>query len=145
MLLRSSNMEILRYDPIPWLMEQQGLSAIRARRLIGLDRVGDEKAVATVERRFARSQLRDGSFEHSPMKTATSRYIPTSRKTRGLGLRCSGKRITLETEFPVFFRYLVFSSIMRVAGRMAGGSYFPATFFQDLSWELGLLYRGLQQ
>jgi hypothetical protein len=59
-----------KYDPIPWLMEQKGLPAVRARRLLGLSRAGDEKTVAAQERKFAKSQRDDGSFQGSPMKTA---------------------------------------------------------------------------
>jgi len=61
---------MLTYDPIPWLMVQEGLAAVRARRLLGLDREGDKRAVGALERKLAKSQLGDGSFSHSVMKTA---------------------------------------------------------------------------
>jgi len=61
---------MLTYNPIPWLIAQEGLPAVRARRLLGLNREGDEKAVRAIEGRLAGNQLGDGSFEHSPMKTA---------------------------------------------------------------------------
>ena len=61
---------MLPYDPIPWLMTQDGLPAVKARRMLGLGRDGDEKAVHALERNLAKTQLRDGSFEQSPMKTA---------------------------------------------------------------------------
>ena len=61
---------MLTYDPIPWLMTQAGLPAVRARRLLGLDCDGDEKAVRALERKHAKAQLCDGSFQQSPMKTA---------------------------------------------------------------------------
>jgi len=32
---------MLRYDPVLWLMNQEGLPALRARRLLGLCRPGD--------------------------------------------------------------------------------------------------------
>ena len=61
---------MLCYDPVPWLMAQEGPSAVRARRLLGLCREGDAEAVCALERTLAREQLADGSFEQSPMKTA---------------------------------------------------------------------------
>jgi hypothetical protein len=61
---------MLTYDPIPWLMAQEGLTAIRARRLLGLTRAGDEEAVAVTVRELAAEQRADGSFEDSPMRTA---------------------------------------------------------------------------
>ena len=61
---------MLPYDPIPWLMEQEGLPAVRARRAFGLERDGDAAVVRSVARRFARSQHPNGSFEDSHMKTA---------------------------------------------------------------------------
>ena len=62
--------DILPYDPVPWLLAQDGLPALRARRLLGLARDGDDKAVRDTARGLRKAQLRDGSFEHSPMKTA---------------------------------------------------------------------------
>jgi len=61
---------MLTYDPVPWLMAQEGLSAVRARRLLGLCREGDEQAVDLLQQELSKAQLRDGSFEQSPMKTA---------------------------------------------------------------------------
>jgi len=61
---------MLTYDPVPWLMAQEGLSAVRARRLLGLWREGDEQAVDLLQQELSKAQLRDGSFEQSPMKTA---------------------------------------------------------------------------
>lgn len=61
---------MLSYDPIPWLMAQDGLPAVRARRILGLTRDGDDEEVRAVARRSARSQRADGSFEGSLMKTA---------------------------------------------------------------------------
>jgi len=61
---------VLPYDPIPWLMAQESLPAVRARRLLGLRRQGDEEAAHALQIEFARDQLADGSFEQSPMKTA---------------------------------------------------------------------------
>jgi hypothetical protein len=57
---------VLPHDPVPWLMAQEGLPAVRARRLLGLDGEGDEEVVAAL----ADEQGVDGSFSHSPMKTA---------------------------------------------------------------------------
>lgn len=61
---------MLTYDPIPWLMAQDGMPAVRARRSLNLDREGDERVVRAIERRLARDQLGDGSFDQSLMKTA---------------------------------------------------------------------------
>jgi hypothetical protein len=61
---------MLPHDPIPWLLEQEGLSAVRARRLLGIDLRNDADEVRTLERDLAKSQFQDGSFDQSPMKTA---------------------------------------------------------------------------
>jgi hypothetical protein len=61
---------MLTHDPVPWLIVQEGLAAVRARRMLGLKRDGDEDAVAALEAELNASQLPDGSFEHSLMKTA---------------------------------------------------------------------------
>jgi len=61
---------MLKHDPVPWLMAQEGLPAVRARQVLRIRREGDEKTVRAVARKLARAQSPDGSFEHSPMKTA---------------------------------------------------------------------------
>jgi len=61
---------MLRYDATEWLRAQEGMPALRARRKLGIERDGDEKAVAALELELSRQQLRDGSFEESVMKTA---------------------------------------------------------------------------
>jgi len=61
---------LLTHDPIPWLLEQESLSALRTRRLLGIDLREDADAVHALERDLAESQLKDGSFAQSPMKTA---------------------------------------------------------------------------
>lgn len=61
---------MLPYDPVPWLMAQEALPAVRARRVLHLEREGDEKAIRAVVRKYRRSQRPDGSFSDSPMKTA---------------------------------------------------------------------------
>jgi len=61
---------MLKHDPIPWLMKQDGLSALRARRRLGLDRKGDEQAVRALTGKLRKAQRRDGSFGQSIMKTA---------------------------------------------------------------------------
>ena len=62
--------DLLPYDPVPWLMAQPGLPAVRARRMLGLRRDGDEKTITSLLRRLSKAQLPNGSFEESPMKTA---------------------------------------------------------------------------
>jgi len=59
----------LAYDPIPWLMTQNGLVAVRARRLLSLHREDDEETVKSLELQLSKAQLPDGSFEHSIIKT----------------------------------------------------------------------------
>jgi hypothetical protein len=61
---------MLTYDPIPWLMAQDGLPAVRARRLLGLCREDDASTVCQLERKLATEQGADGSFGGSPMRTA---------------------------------------------------------------------------
>lgn len=61
---------MLPHDPTPWLMAQDGLPAVRARRVLGLARDGDEASAEAVARELSESQLPDGSFEHSGLKTA---------------------------------------------------------------------------
>jgi len=61
---------LLTHDPIPWLLEREGLPALRARRLLDIDLEADADAVHKIERDLAKSQSQDGSFEQSPMKTA---------------------------------------------------------------------------
>lgn len=61
---------MLTHDPIPWLMAQEGLSAVRARRLLNWGKREDENVVDALRLQLEREQQADGSFEHSPMKTA---------------------------------------------------------------------------
>jgi len=61
---------MLTYDPIPWLMDQEDMPAIRARRLLDLGRDDDAEAVHKLESRLSNAQEQDGSFQQSPMKTA---------------------------------------------------------------------------
>ena len=61
---------MLQYDPTPWFISQEGLTAVRGRRILGLKHPGDELAIQTFVGRYADSQCDDGSFEHSPLKTA---------------------------------------------------------------------------
>lgn len=60
----------LPYDPVPWLMAQNGLAAVRARRFLGLHRDDDEETVKSIELEFSKSQLPNGSFDQSLLKTA---------------------------------------------------------------------------
>jgi hypothetical protein len=50
-------------------MTQEGLPAVRARRLLGLWRDGDDGAVNAVECALVAEQCEDGSFDDSLMKT----------------------------------------------------------------------------
>jgi hypothetical protein len=61
---------MLNHNPVPWLLVQDGLPALRGRRLLGIHREGDAEAVKTLARELADEQQADGSFAGSPMKTA---------------------------------------------------------------------------
>lgn len=61
---------MLKHDPTAWLLSREGPAALRARRSLGLDRPGDGEAARREVAGLARTQLADGSFDHSPMKTA---------------------------------------------------------------------------
>ena len=75
---------MLEHDPIPWLMAAEGEEAVRARCSLELTREGDSKATRNIAWRLAKSQLPDGSFDHSPMKTA---HDPPLRSER---ITCAG-------------------------------------------------------
>lgn len=60
----------MKVDPLPWLVSQQGVSAVRGRRMLGLYCEGDVKVVLALERDLLEEQQTDGSFEHSLLKTA---------------------------------------------------------------------------
>ena len=62
--------QVLKHDPVPWLVAQEGQPAIRARRLLGLEREGDVEVVRDLVCGLAGEQEADGSFAGSPMKTA---------------------------------------------------------------------------
>lgn len=61
---------MLQHDPVPWLMQQEGLPAVRARRSLCLERNGDPDIVEGIVRELADQQAEDGSFGNSLMKTA---------------------------------------------------------------------------
>jgi hypothetical protein len=61
---------MLTYDSTPWLMTQDGLPAVRTRRLLGLYREGDAGTVREIERELAAKQGVDGGLGGSPMRTA---------------------------------------------------------------------------
>ena len=60
----------LQYDPTPWLTQQTGQAAVRARRSLGIRQREDEQTAQAWTDSLAGEQERNGSFEHSPMKTA---------------------------------------------------------------------------
>jgi hypothetical protein len=62
--------DVLPYDPTPWLMAQEGLPAVRARRMLGLHSKSDKTFVLELADTLATEQLADGSFANSPMRTA---------------------------------------------------------------------------
>jgi hypothetical protein len=75
---------MLTYDPIPWLMKQEGLPAVRARRRLALDRAGDVEAVSAVTAALAREQEADGCFEDSTIKTAAVLCLLADLRADGL-------------------------------------------------------------
>jgi hypothetical protein len=74
---------VLPYDPVPWLMAQEGLPAVRARRVLRLVRPGDEKAVNALRRRLSKAQQHDGSFQQSPLNTAGVLNLLDDTRTTG--------------------------------------------------------------
>jgi hypothetical protein len=58
------------YDPTPWLIAQQGLAALRARRKLGLLCEEDAQAASELESQLAAEQGENGGFGKSPMRTA---------------------------------------------------------------------------
>lgn len=76
---------MLKYDPVPWLMTQEGLSAVRARRMLGLHREGDAGVIHSLETRLSGTQAPDGSFEQSPMNTAGTLNLLNDLKATGVG------------------------------------------------------------
>jgi len=61
---------MLPYDPVPWLLHQEGLSAVRARRILDLSQKGDDATIHSNVDRYAAVQNSDGSFDGSLLKTA---------------------------------------------------------------------------
>jgi hypothetical protein len=61
---------VIPCDPTPWLMVQNGLPAVRARRMLGLHREDDAAFVLKQEKTLAAEQDADGSFGSSPLRTA---------------------------------------------------------------------------
>ncbi|TFG67539.1 MAG: hypothetical protein E4H27_08880 [Anaerolineales bacterium] len=61
---------MLPYDPVPWLLDQEGLPAVRARRILDLSRESDEETIHALIDDYATVQNIDGSFDGSLMKTA---------------------------------------------------------------------------
>ena len=61
---------MLPYDPVPWLLRQEGLPAVRARRLLDLCHKDDDKYIRSLVDRYAAAQDTDGSFDRSLFKTA---------------------------------------------------------------------------
>jgi hypothetical protein len=61
---------MLKHDPRPWLMQQEGTAAVRARRRLRLERADDQRSVQTLLRKLAGAQSADGSFKGSFMNTA---------------------------------------------------------------------------
>lgn len=61
---------MLPHDPTPWLMAQEGLGALRVRRMLALEREGDEPAARALVNELSIAESREGLFADSPMKTA---------------------------------------------------------------------------
>jgi len=78
-----NNDVILPHNPIPWLRAQEGLPAVRARRMLDLHRDGDGKVVESLERRLSAAQEPDGSFQQSLMDTAGTLNLLSDLKITG--------------------------------------------------------------
>ena len=61
---------MLQYDPIPWLLRQEGLRAVRARRLLNVYHKDDDNTVLGFTDHCTAIQNTDGSFDNSLLKTA---------------------------------------------------------------------------
>ena len=51
---------MLKHDPIPWLLSQEGQDAVRARRSLGLECQDDDKVAQHIVRRMTRSHSTAG-------------------------------------------------------------------------------------
>ena len=61
---------MLPYDPVPWLMAQEGLAAVRARRRLGLHQEGDAEAVQALGRAPRVEDHGAGAHRAGPRSTA---------------------------------------------------------------------------
>ncbi len=61
---------VLKYDPLPWLLEQTGDNAVRARRALGVECDSDVRCANEIAAHLAAGQSANGSFDESLMKTA---------------------------------------------------------------------------
>ncbi len=82
---------MLSHDPLPWLMAQEGLPAVRARRYLGFDRDGDAAFVRALAVDLESKQQENGSFADSPMRTAGTLNLLADLRTQGMDpLRAQG-------------------------------------------------------
>ncbi|MDF1514905.1 MAG: hypothetical protein P1S60_13935 [Anaerolineae bacterium] len=84
---------MLPYDPTPWLMRQEGLPAVRARRQLGLCSVGDSIFISAFCDRCANTQAADGSFISSVMNSTYA--YPNSAKMELLAHRTVSNALLL--------------------------------------------------
>jgi hypothetical protein len=91
----------LIYDPIPWLMRQESQPALRARRLLALEREEDAARIRDIVVELAGQQEEDGSFAGSPMRTAG--VLNLLSDLRVVDVRVSGS----ETVIAVGVEYLL--------------------------------------
>jgi len=75
---------MLSYNPVPWLMAQEGLSAVRARRRLGLGCDGDAAFVRALVVDLEEEQQGNGSFADSPMRTAGTLVLLADLRTEGM-------------------------------------------------------------
>lgn len=74
---------MLSYNPVPWLMAQEGLPAVRARRCLGLEREGDAAFVRDLMVGLEGEQRANGSLADSPMRTAGTLIMLADLRTEG--------------------------------------------------------------
>lgn len=77
---------MLEHDPIPWLEQQEGEDAVRARFSLGMENDRDDEIRRSIVERLTDSQLPDGSFDHSPMKTAGTLCLLGDLRLRSVGV-----------------------------------------------------------
>jgi len=97
----------IRYDPVPWLLVQEGLPSVRARRRLGLDCDGDAAFVRALVADLEGEQKGNGSFAGSPMRTAGTLILLADLRAQGAeDLRAQGIEDVVERGAAYLFSVL---------------------------------------